>query len=689
MIDIAIQDLNKYYGSNHVLKGISFEIFKGEKVGLIGKNGSGKTTLFKVVSGLEGYESGSVIRAQGKKIEVLEQIPVYDEGYTVGQVLNSAFGELSEKSEEMRSLEEQIQSCNTGSQTNEAGDRDLNRLLSRYGRLQTEYEALGGYETESRIDKVCNGMKISAAMRSQLFDELSGGEKTRVNLARILLRNADILLLDEPTNHLDLGSLRWVEEYLKAYAGTVVVISHDRCFLDNVVTRIIEIVDGMPEFYEGSYSYYAEEKMRRFELRSEMYEQQQRKIGQLEAAAKRMHEWAKNADNPAMHKRAFSIEKRIERMDRVEKPSETRKIAAEFKESGFSGEETAVLSDIAKAYGSKQLFHSVNLRILRNDRIALIGDNGCGKSTLVKLLTGDEAPDYGGVRIGGSVRMAYVPQLIEFDDPEASVIETIRYALETNEEKARSVLAAFHFRGKDILKKVGSLSGGEKSRLKVCILMQGDVNFLVLDEPTNHLDIPSREWIEEAVSQFGGTILFISHDRYFINKFGDRIWEMENGRITDYRGTYEEYCRWRNANSIADTPEEAGKSAKAGKSAEAGNSAETGGKKGEARANKAEAGVNKTESAANGKLTQAGEIPVNSERGRQNIRNMEQKAETYRQKKIAHYENLIEEAESRLRAITSEMEQFASNYGRLNDLYVEKSELEKDIDRLYGELCSL
>ncbi len=677
MTDIAVQELNKYYGSNHVLRGISFEIFKGEKVGLIGKNGSGKTTLFKVVSGVEGYESGCVIRAQGKKIEVLEQIPVYDEGYTVEQVLNSAFDELSGKWEEMRSLEERIQSCDTGLQTNEAGDTGLEKLLSRYGRLQTEYEALGGYETESRIDKVCNGMKISAAMRSQLFDELSGGEKTRVNLARILLRDADILLLDEPTNHLDLGSIRWVEEYLKTYAGTVVVISHDRCFLDGVVTRIIEIVDGVAEFYEGGYSYYAQEKKRRFELRSEQYEQQQRKIGQLEAAAKRMHEWAKNADNEAMHKRAFAIEKRIERMERVEKPKETRKISAEFRESGFSGEETAVFSDIAKAYGERRLLQSVNLRILRNERIALIGDNGCGKSTLIKLLIGDEAPDTGAVRIGGSVRMAYVPQLIEFDDPQATVLETIRYALETNEERARSVLAAFHFRGKDILKKVGALSGGEKSRLKVCILMQGDVNFLVLDEPTNHLDIPSREWIEEAVSQFGGTILFISHDRYFINKFGDRIWELEDGRITDYRGTYEEYCGWRSANTVANAPEGADRGAKAGGGME------------RAAANRAEARVNKVESAAYGKLTQAGEYPENSDKGRQNSRNREQKAEAYRLKRMLDYENRIEEAEARLRSISTEMGQFASDYSRLNDLYIEKSQLEKDIECLYGELCDL
>ncbi|HEX2947032.1 MAG TPA: ABC-F type ribosomal protection protein [Clostridia bacterium] len=662
MIDIAVQELNKYYGSNHVLKGISFEVFKGEKVGLVGKNGSGKSTLFRVMSGKEGYESGNVIRAQGRIIEVLEQIPVCEAGYTVEQVLNSAFGGLAEKSEEMRALEEEIQSWNEEQHSHEMGEKGIDKLLARYGRLQTEYEALGGYEIESRIDKVCNGMKIGTAMRSQLFEKLSGGEKTRVNLAGILLRDADILLLDEPTNHLDLGTIRWVEEFLKAYAGTVIVISHDRCFLDNVVTRIVEIVDGDAEFYEGNYSYYAEEKKKRFELKSEMYEQQQRKIGQLEAAAKRLHEWARNADNPAMHKRAFSIEKRIERMDRVDKPSETRRIAAEFRKSGFSGEETAVFSDISKAYGDRQLFASINLRILRNDRIALIGDNGCGKSTLVKLLTGDEAPKRGLVRVGSSVRMAYVPQMIEFDDPEATVLETLRYALETNEEKARSLLAAFHFRGKDILKKVGSLSGGEKSRLKVCILMQGEVNFLVLDEPTNHLDIPSREWIEEAVSQFGGTILFISHDRYFINKFADRIWELENGCITDYRGSYAEYCGWRKTNGAV-------------------NAAEVAEKQPEARE---KAGA---EPAA--KKARAAASSVDTEVDARYRRNNAEKSEAFRLKRQQDCESHIGEAESRLKSITDEMERFACDYDKLNSLYIERTQLEKELDLLYGELCSI
>ena len=667
MIDIAVQELNKYYGSNHVIKGISFEIFKGEKAGLIGKNGSGKSTLFKVLSGKEGYESGSVMKASGARIEVLEQIPVFDDGCTVENVLRSAFEELFIISEEMRRLEIQIQnsheerkarqdyspqgSCDTENVT------DTDKLLARYGRLQTQYEAMGGYEFESKIDRICTGMKIDEGMRHQSFIHLSGGEQTRVNLARILLRDADILLLDEPTNHLDLGSIHWVEEFLKSYTGTVVVISHDRCFLDNVVTRIIEIDDGGLNFYEGNYSYYAVEKERRLCAQRELYEQQQKKIGQLEAAAKRMHEWARNADNAALHKRAFNIEKRIERMDRVDKPVVTKKITAEFKESDFSSAGFVQFKNIGKSYNGNMLFHGINLDILRNDRIALIGVNGCGKTTLIKLLTGDEAPDCGDIKIENSVKLAYLPQVIEFDDTEATVLDTIRYALEINEEKARKILAAFHFRGADVLKKAGKLSGGEKSRLKLCILMQKDCNFLVMDEPTNHLDIPSREWIEEAVEQFDGTILFISHDRYFISKFTTRVWEMEQGAITDYQGSFQEYSVWKR--DFAETVETL------------------------AVKNAAKSLPGKSAGKSTGKSRTAGLS------NRKQDTSAEQQKKDVNQKECMDIESRIMEMESKLKDICNEMITAASDADRLNTLYNEKIDAESSIELLYSRWAEL
>jgi len=640
MIDIAVRELNKYYGSNHVIKGISFEIKNGEKVGLLGKNGSGKTTIFKILAGIEEYESGDVIEASGKKIEVLEQIPVFEEKLSVERVLQTAFEEIFDLADEMNKLENIIQ-------TNYSP-----KLLTRYGQLQTRYEALGGYEFDSRIDRICNGMNININMRNQLFSTLSGGEKTRVNLARILLKNADILLLDEPTNHLDLISLQWLERYLESYTGTVVIISHDRCFLDNVVSRIFEIEDGKASFYEGNYSYYVVEKEKRFCLQAERYEQQQRKIGQLEAAAKRMHEWAQNADNPNMHRRAFSVEKRIERIERIDKPFVAKKLTAEFEDSSFSGNEIITFKDVGKGCDNKKLFHEVNLKILKNDRIAVLGDNGCGKSTLIKLLMGKEIPDEGEILCSNSLKAAYMPQTIEFDNCEASIMDTLRYFLEINEEKARNILAKFNFRGKDVFKQVGMLSGGEKSRLKLCMLMQNDSNLLVLDEPTNHLDISSREWIEDAVFQYEGSILFISHDRYFLNKFSNRIWDMFGGKITDFNGTFSDYCEWKERISVGYEVQKSGISEKISvKDAKERNKEQ-----------------NKER---------------DKERGKKEAK-VEAKVKVIK-KETKDLENKINQEESRLKEIEICMGNSTSDFEQLNLLYSEKIDIERRLEALYVE----
>ncbi len=652
MIDIAVKDLNKYYGSNHVIKGISFEINRGDRVGLTGRNGSGKSTLLKIMAGDEGYESGSVIRASGARVEILEQIPVFEDGATVENVLHSAFNDISEIFNEMRSLENRIAACasavqgETGGQ-NAAADEIYEKLLSRYGRLQTLYEAKGGYEIESRIDRVCTGMRIDGQMREKQFAVLSGGEQTRVNLARILLKDADILLLDEPTNHLDLGAIQWVEEFLGEFAGTVIVVSHDRCFLDNAITSIIELDLNGLSYYQGNYSYYAEEKVRRFNKQLEDYEQQKRKIDQLEAAAKRMHEWARNADSGAMHKRAFAIEKRIERMERIDKPAAMKKISVGFRENGHTSEDTVVFKDIYKAYGNRTLLGGIDLIIHRNDRIALIGANGCGKSTLIKILTGEETPDQGTAKIGNSMKPAYLPQVVTFENSAFTVLETVRYSLETNEERARKILAQFHFRGSDVQKITGNLSGGEKSRLKLCLLMQQDINLLIMDEPTNHLDIQSREWIEEALSGFGGTILFVSHDRYFINKFTTRVWELKDGSITDFDGTFVEYGEWL---------------------AKAASKEKAGGSEG-----KSDTGC-KDSREANRRYRD----------GRSNGTPSDKK-----ESEIKACEERISEAELQLSKLNEEMEVSASDFNKLNELFAQKQEIEDELQLLYdmwGEL---
>jgi len=525
MIDISVHQLNKYYGANHVIKGVSFEIYSGEKVGLLGKNGSGKTTLFKVITEDEPYESGNVSKASGKKVEILAQIPVYGENDTVEDVLRSSFKEITAIHDAMKSIE---------------GD-DSPAVLTRYGKLMEDYERLGGYEVELKVEKICNGMSISEGMRGSLFRLLSGGEKTRVNLAHILLRDCDMLLLDEPTNHLDLASLAWLENFIREFPGTVIVISHDRAFLDHVVSRIIELDDGKVHFYSGNYSFYVEEKAQRFLTQAEQYKQQQRKIKQLEAAAKKMHEWARRADNEALHKRAFGIEKRIEQMDKVERPVTSKKMAEDFNSGGYAAKEIVALDSVYKSYGDNVLMRDVSLSIGRNDRLALIGANGCGKTTLLNLIMGAESCDSGTVKVSSNVKIAYMPQIISFDDENATVLDTLRNAVGLPEEKLRSILARFRFRAEDVLKSVSNLSGGEKSRLKLCLLMQNQANFLILDEPTNHLDIESREWIEDAVSDWDGTMLFISHDRYFLNKFASKIWSMKDGVITQFIGGFDDY----------------------------------------------------------------------------------------------------------------------------------------------------
>ena len=636
MIEISIQDLNKYYGANHVIKGVTFEVYSGEKVGLLGKNGSGKTTVFKVISGEEPYESGTVAKANGRKIEMLAQIPAFDEKYTVEDILYSSFKEILDIQKEMKRIE---------------GDAEPN-ILARYGNLMEEYERLGGYEVEVKIEKMCSGMNIDENMRGVLFGSLSGGEKTRVNLARILLRDCDVLLLDEPTNHLDLSSLEWIEKFLREYSGTVVAISHDRSFLDNVIKRIIEIEDGKANFYEGNYSYYAVEKEQRFLSQAELYAQQQKKIRQLETAIKRQRVWAAiNPSNTGLAKRALAMEKRIEQMDKVDKPVKSKKINEDFGDSGFAGKELVSFDSVYKSYGSNNILSGVDLRIYRNDRIALIGANGCGKTTLVKMITGEEICDSGEIKVGSSARIAYLPQIVEFENNNLTVLETLCYAIESGEEKARNILAGFHFRAQDVFKKVGSLSGGEKSRLKLCLLMQNNVNFLILDEPTNHLDIESREWIEDAVSDFNGVILFISHDRYFLNKFADRIWSMADGDITEYIGGFEEYIEKSKKISDKQTP--------------------------------SPSPVIKKEKAQPADKGDSGDKADKENKS---------KTLTFKQtKRLEELENLIAESEERIKKIDIEMESdlIVSDHERLNILYEEKQMLESTLDSMYNECLTL
>ena len=538
MIDVSVSSLVKSFeiGKN-ILDGLSFSVNTGERVGILGHNGCGKTTLFRILTGELDYDEGEVMIAPGKRLGLISQIPVYPEGWTVEDVLRDAHRRLYDISRRIDDLTRAMEHDDSGA------------LLAEYDRLSEDFRRLGGYDMDVDRNRVANGLDIPSPMRAQPFASLSGGEKTRVNLARLILEDTDILLLDEPTNHLDLHATEWLEEYLLHFRGTVLVISHDRWFLDRVVQRSIEISDGKAEFYSGNYSFYVEERQRRFEEKLKKYEKDQAKIEQLTRAAEQMHLWAFMGTDK-LHKRAFSMEKRIEKLSQSEKPTERRKLNVKFKEREFNGDEVLAADNVSKGFGGRTLFSGVDLLVEGGERIALIGDNGTGKSTLVKLIMGEEPPDTGYLALGPAVRTAYLPQMVSFSVDSRSMLDTMLYDCRCQPQDARDRLAAFGFRGESVFSPVGTLSGGEKSRLKLCMLMGGDINFLILDEPTNHLDIASREWMEDALSDYEQTLLFVSHDRYFIEKFATRIWALADGKITDFRGGYSEYCQWRERQSV-------------------------------------------------------------------------------------------------------------------------------------------
>lgn len=528
MIDISVNNLVKAYEVNkNILDGISFEINAGERVGLLGKNGAGKTTLFRILTEEIDYDEGDVVIPVEKKIGLISQIPHYPARYTVEGVLKTAFTALYEMKAEMEELEIKMQEDSSPA------------LLRRYGELSSAYESAGGYETDVELFKVCNGLGIPAAMRSQMFESLSGGEKTRVNLARLILEDTDILLLDEPTNHLDMSAVEWLESFLQKFRGTVLTISHDRYFLDQVADRIMEIVDGRAEFYGGNYSFYVIEKQRRYDEQLKKYEQEQSEVKRLSEASARLKAWG--TGNKMLMRKAFAIDRRIERTLQTRRPDRDKAMKNRFSTREFRADEAMIIADLSKSFDGRTLFEDINLLVEGGDRIALVGDNGTGKSTLVRIIMGLDAPDGGAVRLGPSVKAAYLPQIIKFDNPNLSLLDTLIYSLDVSHQTARNRLGAFKFQGEDVFKLVSQLSGGEQSRLRLCMLMNEDVNFLILDEPTNHLDIPSREWIEEALADYEGVLLFVSHDRYFIQRFANRIWALEDKKITDFDGGFDAY----------------------------------------------------------------------------------------------------------------------------------------------------
>lgn len=536
MIMIATKQLAKSYGYNPVLTDITIEIKERERVGIVGPNGAGKTTLFKLLAGLETPDSGEVFRAKGSRLAYLPQSPVYPQGWTGRAVIESAFAEVLSLQDRLRELEGQMA---------QAADNHtrLEELMRRYQEVQERFEQQNGYQWEATMSQVVTGLGIPEAMLDTPFHQLSGGEQTKIGLARLLCEKCDVLLLDEPTNHLDVDAMEWLESFLRDYPGTVLIISHDRYFLDAVVTAIYEVDGGEIACYAGNYTYFVEEKQERLLRQFAEYQEQQKKIKKMQETIKRLKEWGNrsNPPNEAFHRRAKSMEKALARIERIEKPRlEAERMDLVFRQNERSGEEVLVAEAVHKSFGPKTLFQGANLRLRYGERKALLGPNGCGKSTLIKMLLGELTTDSGSVKIGSSVQVGYLSQHAFTGDPKRRVIDLFRDTVAVPEGEARHRLARFLFYGEQVFKKLENLSGGERMRLRLAQLMHQKINLLILDEPTNHLDIEARETLEEALADFPGTLLVVSHDRYFLQKTVTGVYWIDDGKIVHYEGTYEE-----------------------------------------------------------------------------------------------------------------------------------------------------
>lgn len=527
----SVNNVTKSFGGNTIFENISLEIKNGERVGLVGRNGSGKTTIFGLLTGKESLDAGAIHMKKGTRIGHVAQIRKFDEVMTVYDVLSSAFKVEKELEKEMHALEKNM--------AVEQEQSALEKLMERYGVIQEKFAFLGGYEIEANIMKVANGLQVTDLF-SRVFTELSGGEQTKVSLAYMLLQKPDLLLLDEPTNHLDLFAVEWLEQFLKEYTGTVIVISHDRYFLDEVVTKIFDLEDGEIHVYHTNYSQFVEEKEERLLQEFQAYQEQQKKIKKMKEAIKRLREWANQANPPneGLHKRARNMERALERIEKLKRPIlERKQMGLQFEGQERSGKDVVVMKEVSKGFAGRPLFEQANLHVRFQERAAIVGRNGTGKTTLLKLLLEEINPDVGEIRIGSSVKIGYLSQHT-YGNVKSNVLEAFREYVAVTEGEARHILAKFLFYGPAVFKKVTQLSGGEKMRLRLAQLMYQDINFLILDEPTNHLDIESREVLEEALEQYNGTILAVSHDRYFLNKLFEKTYWIDECKLFEFAGNY-------------------------------------------------------------------------------------------------------------------------------------------------------
>lgn len=532
---VAINKLTKNFGFGNVFEDISFSVEKGDRLALVGKNGCGKSTILKCIMDKESF-AGSVTFGKGVRIGYLEQTaPDGIDNRVVIDILKEPFKAMYARQLELEKLAERM--CNVG-------ERELEKLVEKYSMLQEKFIEDGGYDIDNTINYVVNGLKIDNKLLNREYNTLSGGEKTLVHFARILLDNPDLLLLDEPTNHLDIERIEWLEGYLKRFKGGVVLVSHDRYFLDKIITTIIDVEDNGCR-YVGNYTQFVKAKEDKELKEFEQYKNEQKKIEELKKAVARLRVWGENSDNPSIFRRAKAIQKRIDELTEraITKPKNRRALPIKFGDSTRSGSNVILINKFSLMRGDKILFENQKLDIRVFDKVAIVGINGIGKSSLIKCIMG-EIEDYEGViTVGNSVRIGYLPQMLVFENDSETLLDYVNRITGFNNEESRRILARFEFYKTDVEKSIGSLSGGEKIRLRIACLLTKDVNTLIFDEPTNHIDIFTREILEDALKTFKGTILFVSHDRYFINSIANKVLEIKDGQMSLFDGDYDMYKR--------------------------------------------------------------------------------------------------------------------------------------------------
>lgn len=538
MIEIELNNIIKNYGLKNVLNGMNLTLKTGERAAIIGCNGAGKSTVFKIIMKQESISSGTISIRKNATIGMLKQIYEYEKtNPNVYTFLQRSFEHFFELETKLKKLEDEM--------SYEKDDEKMSELLQKYGNVQQKYIQMGGYDIQEKFNKICSGLQINEKMLNQNYNDLSGGEKTIVNLGALLLKEPSILLLDEPTNHLDMEKLEWLEKFLKEYKGTILMVSHDRYFLDKIATKTILLENGKEKIYFGNYSYFLKEDEKRTLAEFENYKNQQKMIKKMKESIKTLRKFGELAKNEMFFKRAKSIEKKLAKIEQLPQVDLEQKTLLNFKLNidSRSGKDVVIINNLNKNFESKNIFENANLQIHYGEKIALIGKNGTGKSTLLKIIMNEDCEYTGEIKIGQSVNIGYIPQEINFEDDNQTILNFFEQFDNRNETEIRTSLAKYMFRGNDVFKKVSSLSGGEKVRLILAKLLKQNINFLILDEPTNHIDIETRELLEEAIKEYSGTVLFVSHDRYFINNLAERIVEVKEKRFFSYVGNYDEYLR--------------------------------------------------------------------------------------------------------------------------------------------------